>query len=133
MTIKYEAMDWIDITNKKPNAGNFETIDVWVCCGSTTYAASWIKHRDDKEGRFYLDLNYPKKIFEDITSHVTHWQYTVYPWEGKPEATSENSLHKHGVISTVCPRCKHDTKWHVDNKVRYWSCENCGILGQTDL
>jgi hypothetical protein len=72
-------MKWIEITQGTPNVGYFESVDVWVCCGVRTYSASFIKHKDQKEGRFYLDINFPKRIFQDITSHVTHWMYVELP------------------------------------------------------
>ena len=72
-------MEWINVQDKQPDTGKFDTVDVWICCGSRTYSASYIKHKYDKVGRFYLDLNYPKMIFEDLTSHVTHWQYVELP------------------------------------------------------
>ena len=72
-------MNWIDVNKEKPSAGHFESVDVLVCCGSRTYSASFVKYKDESEGRFYLDLNFPKKIFENITEHVTHWMYVELP------------------------------------------------------
>ena len=72
-------MNWIDVNKEKPNTGHFESVDVWVCCGCKTYSASFIKHKEESEGRFYLDINFPKRIFENITDHVTHWMYVELP------------------------------------------------------
>ena len=72
-------MNWININKNQPDAGFLDCVDVWVCCGSKTYSVSFIKHKDDISGRFYLDINFPKRIFEDITSHVTHWMYVELP------------------------------------------------------
>ena len=70
---------WIDVNKEKPNTGNFESVDVWICCGMQTYSATFIKDRNESNGHFYLDIRFPKRIFEDFTSHVSHWMYVELP------------------------------------------------------
>lgn len=65
---------WIPVEEELPDTGYYEAVDVWVKCGSKTYSVSYIKHRDENKGRFYIDLNYPTRIFTDITTAVTHWR-----------------------------------------------------------
>lgn len=73
-------MNWINVKDKRPNTGYFDTIDVWVCCGYKTYSCVFIKDEEHSlGGRFYLSLNYPKRIFEDITEYVSHWLYVELP------------------------------------------------------
>ena len=45
--------------------------------------------------------------------------------------TSENGLHKHIVMKSVCPKCKCEETEKSNNN--YWFCNECGWTWQTVL
>jgi hypothetical protein len=72
-------MKWKNVKDELPDVGFLECIDVFICCGSNTYSGSYIKHKNETEGRFYFCSNYPKNIFENLTEYVSHWMYVELP------------------------------------------------------
>jgi hypothetical protein len=66
-----EAEEWVSVNERLPDVGFFDSKEILALCGSRQYVLDYVT--DDKGGRFYLSLNYPKKVFEDFTEHVTHW------------------------------------------------------------
>lgn len=72
-------MKWNDVNECLPDSGEFQSVDVWVCCGHKTYSAVFIQHEDEK-GKFYIDIHF-LHIFHEITDWVTHWAYFELPNE----------------------------------------------------
>lgn len=74
---------WVSVDDDLPDTGFFSCIEVIARCGSRNYVLDFITNKDEPKGKFYLSLNYPKQIFEDLTSHVTHWM----PLPSPPKTT----------------------------------------------
>lgn len=83
---------------------------------------------------------------QDRKDGMDYWKnYELYTWndviecleamkeacEGKPDNTSENSLHKHIVSKAkraVCPLCRSNKYTYTINPSS-WNCPDCGFSG----
>ena len=71
-----------------------------------------------------------KPVLEDLENLQIHIN-NLKAWAGIDVETSENGLHKHIVMKSVCPKCKCEETEKSNNN--YWFCNECGWTWQTVL
>ena len=66
-------MEWIPVTERLPEITkeDHDIKEVLGFDGTKQYVLSYIRHPDEQFGRFILSV---RRVFEDITDSITHWQ-----------------------------------------------------------
>ena len=113
------CLKWYDANVVKPKVDKLDCVDVLVYCNGAIYKASYIKHKKQKVGKFYIDMNWPKKIFENITEYVTMWSYIDSP-DNIDSKYSEFKIKEYNGKFTILKRFKETTGflwWKKDTDV----------------
>lgn len=68
-----EKGEWISVKDGLPDIGRSQVLAVLALCGKVPYVLDFITD-ENSEGKFYLSISYPSRVFSDYTNFVTHWR-----------------------------------------------------------
>jgi hypothetical protein len=70
--------EWISVKERLPEIGKSNAKEFLVACGKARYVFDYITD-ENGDGRFYMSISWPTRVFSDCTQWVTAWQTLPSP------------------------------------------------------